>query len=146
MKKLLFVPILCIVLLFCGCESNPQPQLVDPDVLHLAAVMEAEGYTVQYYEEGNSALSAIADEMQTNTKAPLKGTVKGYLYVQNSQTGACMIEVFVFEEAADAKILYDYVNETGRFVENESECRIDATIVYMGYVKDLDLIEGTVPV
>jgi hypothetical protein len=143
MKKLLLLPILCIALLFGGCNDTPRPQSVDTDMLHLAAIMEKEGYVAQYYEEGHSALSAIAEEMQTNTKAPLKGAVKGYLYVQNAQTGACVLEVFVFEETADAKILYDFVNESDRFVENESECRLDATVVYMGYVKDLDLIEGT---
>lgn len=144
MKKTLFLILLICALLLCSCNSTPSPKLVNPDVMHLSAIMQAEGYTTQYYEEGHAALGAIAEEMQSNTKATLKGSVTGYLYVQSTQTGGCMVEVFVFEYPEDAKILADFVNESGRFVENESECRVDATVVYMGYIKDLDLLEGSV--
>lgn len=145
MKKAFLSLLLCPILLLCGCSEPPAPRSVDGDVMHLAAIMEAEGYTTQYYEEGHSALAAIADEMATNTKAVMKGAITGYLYVQNGSSGACVAEVFVFEQPQDAKVFYDYMQETGSFTKDESECRIDVTVVYMGYIKDLDLLEGSAP-
>ena len=145
MKKTLFSLFLCTILLLCGCGGSSPSGSVDTDVLHLAAIMEGNGYTTQYYATGDAALSAIAAETAANTKASLKGAVIGYLFVQDSSTGVCVAEVFVFECKEDAKVLYDYMLQTGRFTENESECRIDGTVVYMGYIKDLNLLEGSMP-
>ena len=138
----LMLLVLTTLLLLCAC-SPTAPEKVSPDVMHRAAVLEREGYVTQYYEKGNATLSALSEEMAKSVDKDLKGAITGYLFVQDS-TGQSVMEVFTFEKPEDAKLLYNHLKEKDTFVEGESECRIDHTVVYMGYTKDLDKIEGTV--
>ncbi|MBP3321269.1 MAG: hypothetical protein J6M12_02850 [Clostridia bacterium] len=133
---------LLLSLLFCACESNA-PKKVSTDVIHLSAILSNEGYATQYFEEGNGVLPSLADEMESSTGKALQGEIKGYLFVQNGSTGESVMEVFVFEKPKDAQSLYNHLKDNERFVEGESECRIDYTVVYMGYISALELIEDS---
>lgn len=131
------------LLLLCAC-SPTKPEKVNPDVIHLAAVTENAGYVTQYYSEGSSALSALAEEMEGTLGKSLKGQILGYLFARDGKTGTSTLELFIFEKAADATLLYNHLKDQDTFVEGETECRIDCTVVYMGYISALERVEGTV--
>ena len=145
LKNFIRTSFLFITLLALLCACSPtQPQKVSSDVMHLAAVLENAGYVTQYYPEGNATLSALADEMEGSVGKSLKGQIKGYLFVQDGTTGVGAMEVFVFEKPADATLLFEHLKNQDTFVKGESECRIDYTVVYMGYISALEEIEGTI--
>lgn len=130
-------------LLLCAC-SPTKPEKVDPDVIHLAAVMENAGYVTRYYSEGSATLSALVAEMGESVGKTPKGQITGYLFAQDGKTGTSALELFVFEKAEDATLLYNHLKDQDTFVEGETECRIDCTVVYMGYISALETVEGTV--
>lgn len=143
LKASALLALILSLLLLCACTPQA-PEKVSPDVMHLSAVLEKAGYATQYYEEGNATLSALAEEMEGSIGKKLSGQITGYLFVQDTKTGASAMEVFTFQNAKDATLLYNHLKDQDTFVKGESECRIDCTVVYMGYISALEEIEGTV--
>ena len=141
MKKSILALFALFCLLFSACSGKQET--VSSDLLMLSAILEKNEYAVTSYAPNDSMLSALQEEMASNLQGKLRGSLKGYLFAQNSKTGAMDLELFIFEKPQDAKLLFEYMNNKNVFVEGESECRIDHCVVYMGYISALTLIEET---
>ncbi|MBQ7847017.1 MAG: hypothetical protein IJZ37_00535 [Clostridia bacterium] len=141
MKKSVFALFVLLCLLFSSCSADQTT--VSTDLLQLSAILEKNEYAVTSYSQDDSMLSALREEMASNLQGELSGSLEGYLYAQNPETGNMDLELFVFEKEQDAKLLLEYMNTRNVFVEGESECRIDHRVVYMGYLSVLELVEET---
>ncbi len=141
MKNTFFLTVALLLLTgtLCSCSGG-----VSDDVSYLSLTFKEKGYETECYEEQDSMLSALASDMSAAMKDdPPRGALLGYMYAQNSQTGEMVIEVFVFETAADAKRLVNYLKDSDVFVKGTSALRRDGTVVYMGYLDALKIAEST---
>ena len=79
--------------------------------------------------------------MDGNLEEPTEHPLAAYLFAKDA-ADELFCEVFIIETAADAQKLYDYLVGGEQFVDGISAIRRDGTMVYMGYVEALAIIEG----
>ncbi len=139
MKRAAGVLLVTVILLsFTGCSTK-----VSTDVAYISAVFIGNGYKAVYYEEGNGMLSDLETEMKSAMKKPPQGALTGYMYAEDPETGAMVIEVFVFKKSADADRLTEHLKGNSTFIEGISAIKKSGTVVYMGYLNALEMAEQT---
>ena len=127
------------MLLLCSCTANQEK--IETDMNKISARLTAAGYTVQTNDPGSELLSALEDEMNGALDEPAEKALQGYLFAHDQETGELVLELFVFEDAGDARKLFDHLKDNDTFLPGVSEIRIDGKVVYMGYIEALDCAE-----
>lgn len=126
--------------LLCACDYAGQEKIED-DLSVISRRLTEAGYDVSSHDPGSELLSALEDEMNETLREPAEKALKGYLFARDAETGELALELFVFEDARDAKKLYDHLKDNDSFVNGLSEIRLDGKVVYMGLLPALDRAE-----